>query len=422
MGLISSIFGGKETPTTEDIVSGGWETLFGLMTKQTDDAFDTLNQKQLSEIYSINALVHRCVWEIATSAGEPPVQVGRFEGEGSEGGFEPNPKHWANRLLKRPNEMYDFRTFMQYYAMRMLLTGASPIWKWRAKRSNMSEITGPIAEIWPMPTHLFKVMAGGKGSPIKNYALKQGRKESDWKEIDKENMIYAYYPDPTSTYKAVGPLQAASHDAQLDRQRENYVGEMMDNLVVPGMGIIAPNGMPPQAKKELRESMQDRAGKGNRGGSIYLEGEDVDAKMFNPMKDLDLPGLITMTEARICSALGVPAEMVGARTGLKHSTYSNKQEARRGFYRDTMKPFWRGVESTLTQGLLRVEGDTDHVIRFDLSNVEELQESKDAQVERASKLYKNGIIAQEEAREAAGFPAEAPEGTYMSPQGGFGNE
>lgn len=415
MWPFSKIFGSKSTgPTTTELASGGWETLFGLMNVDTNDAFDDLNTRQLEALYSKNALIHRCVWEISTTAGEPPVEVGRYEGDGSEGGFKPRPNHWATRLLTHPNSMYDWRTFMQYYAMRLMLTGATPIWKWGAKRSQMSEVTGPIAEMWPLPTHMIKIIASGKGSPIKGFKVKQ---KDDWIDLEPEDMIYPYYPDPGSTYKAIGPLQAASHDAQLDQRRENYVGEMMQNLVVPGLGIFAPEGMNPQKKEELRESIQDRAGPGHRGGTMFLEGPGLDAKLFNPMKDVDLPGLITMTEARICSVFGVPAEMVGARTGLKYSTYSNKAEARRGFYRDTMKPFWRGAESALTRGILRASGETEMAIRFNLTAVEELQEARSKKSERAREDYKAGIITREEAREAAGYPADAPEGTYLTPAG-----
>lgn len=376
---------GKSGPTTEDLTSGGWKILAGDLSGGSE-TWEDLSQKELAQVYQKNALVHACIRTVATSAAEAPLQVGQVD---EEDNFEA-VDHEIAELVADPNEFYDYRMFMFYVVSRQLATGRSLIWKWRNRAGSR------INELWPLPTHWVGIKTGSGSQLIQEYKVWQASREDI--DVPPEDMVNSYYPDPASTYKAIGPLQAASRDYQLDKERSNYVAEMMSNLVVPGLAITLPKGMSSEQRKSLRSQLVDRAGKGHRGGTITLEGEGGKAELMNPLADLDLPGLITMTEARICSAFNVPAEMVGARVGLENSTYSNKAEARQSFYKDTMVPLWRGLQSTLTRSLLWQEGYDDLELRFDLSGIDELQTGLSEQAERAATLYEAGIISRNEAR------------------------
>ena len=406
MGWLKNIFGGK----SGEINHGGdafdaWVTQ--LREKLSSDAFDSLTVAELQAQYRKNALVFRCVWEIATSAAEPPLVVGRADGED----FEPAVGHWAQDLLDRPNDDYDQGLFVEYISSRKLLTGESYVLKF-SPEGGATSMAGPIAQLWPVPTSWIEVVTGDGLQPITGYKLDlgHGRKSN----LEKDAVLRMYYPDPNSVWKAASPLRAAENDVQLDTQRENYVGEMLSNIVVPGFAITAPHGMTPEQKADLKRSIQDRAGKGHRGGTILFEGEGMSGQMFNPLADLDMPGLISMTESRICMVFGVPPELVGARTGLDKSTYSNKAEARESFYENTMIPFWRSLQGGLTRGLLRNHNDWDYDIRFDLSRISALQDVQAKRAERFVELYEAGIITLEEARSAQGYPEEIPAGHTLS--------
>lgn len=398
---------GKSGPTTEELQSGGWPLLLGSLTTGDGELWDQYSQSELADIYRKSSLAHACIREVATSASEPPIQAGRATDEGD---FEIIEDHWAPALLRRPNKYYDYRLLIYYIVARKLATGRAFVWKWQNQAGTA------VRELWPVPTHWVGIQTGSGSELISGYRIWQGRGGKTI-PVPPEDIINSYYPDIGSTYKAIGPLQAASRDYQMDRQRENYVAEMMDNLTVPGLGIFAREGMSPDRKKRLRASLKDRAGKGSRGGTIFLEGQDVDAKLFNPLADMDLPGLVTMAESRVCMAFGVPPELLGARTGLEHSTYSNKAEARESFYKETMVPLWRSLQSVLTRGLLWPADEQGVELRFDLSGIRELQQDRNELAERASILYKNGIASRNEARRMSGLP-EVDTDYRLTPVGG----
>ncbi len=397
MGLIKRIFGKSEEQ------GGGIDWFVRFVEKSVGDkTFKDFSTEDLLDLYNKNALIKRCAWEIATSAAEPPLNVMRWTPEGE---LEPAPEHWANELIERPNDLYDRAQFVIYMSLHKLLSGASFVLPFGPEQGVRG--AGPIVELWPVPSHWMKVVPGKGLEPIAGYQIQQDY--GHWVDLEPDEVIYSYYPDPTSTWKASGPLRSASADVQLDQRRQNYVGEMMKNLVVPGLGIFSKQPMSAEAKDGLRKSIQERAGAGNRGGTIFLEGEGTDAKMFNPLADVDLPGLISMTESRICMVFGVPPEQIGSRTGLSASTYSNKEEARKSFYAETMKPFWAGLESSLTKGILYRNNDVDHVFRFDLGDISALQPDMKSISERVTAEYQLGLITREEARRELGRDADIPE-------------
>jgi HK97 family phage portal protein len=202
--------------------------------------------------------------------------------------------------------------------------------------------------------------------------------------------------------QAVSPLQAAQHDYQLDMERQNYLVEMLTNLHVPGLKFKSPRKLTDKERQELRAAMEDRFGVGKRGAPLLIE-NGADAELMEPLKDMDWPGLTGLTEARICSAFGVPPILVGARVGLERSTYANYAEARRSFYSETLKPLWAALESALTHWLLRTEGESGLSVRFDLSHVAELQEDVNSRATRAREDWKAGLITRNEARVASGW-------------------
>jgi phage portal protein BeeE len=164
-------------------------------------------------------------------------------------------------------------------------------------------------------------------------------------------------------------------------------------------------------RADLREKLHDIAGYGKRGGVPVLP-PGVDIAFPGVMEDLDWPGLSMLSETRICAALGVPAMLVGVRAGVEHSTYSNHESARKGFFTTTMVSLWDTLDDALTKGLLRSEGEGGLEFRFLLDNIRELQEDETAKTARAAQAFTGGIITRNEARALIGQPKDDLRGDY----------
>jgi len=68
-----------------------------------------------------------------------------------------------------------------------------------------------------------------------------------------------------------------------------------------------------------------------------------------------------------------------------------------------MVNIWKQTEDALTRDLIRNEGNTEDVIRYDLSGVVQLQEDVTSLIERTLKEFTAGAITRNEYREKAGY-------------------
>jgi phage portal protein BeeE len=126
--------------------------------------------------------------------------------------------------------------------------------------------------------------------------------------------------------------------------------------------------------------------------------------MLDGMKELDWPGLSTLSETRVCSAFGIAPILLGLRAGLENATYSNYVEAKRATYQSTLRPLWALLDRMHTKGLLADEnpGGTRLEVYSDLTHIPALQVDEDELSDRAIKQYQAGLIDLNEARALIG--------------------
>jgi HK97 family phage portal protein len=378
--------------------SGGWDVLGGMPSwKSATGIWQKHFEPELESMYATQVVVYGCVKKICLSASEAPLCIG-YEGDD---GWE-DVEHPLEKILKHPNPYMSYAEFIWHVLSHKLLTGRTYIWKWRNGYGN-------IGELWPMPTSMVKEVRDASGR-IFGYKLWQGSAK-DWMSIPREDMFVASYPDPANIMGGLGPLQAAVREVQTDGERQDYFVEMLTNSRTPGMILYQPDQWSAEQKDEVRATVLDGLGRGRRGKPLFMEGEGAKLEQIVPLKDLDWPGLTTLSETRICSAFGVPPIIIGLRAGLESGTYSNYAQALQSFYQGTMVPEWAMLDGAFTRGLLRDEGDDTLEVSHDISNVRGLQEDEDKRATRAAQLFSGGIVSRNEARKIVGLePLEVAEG------------
>ena len=381
-----------------DSTPGGWEVLEGIVEKlgatwlDSNGIWASMSVQQMEEIYVYAAIIYACVNKIFTTAAEAPLKIGYQ----SRNGWKEVPNHPLMPVLRHPNKYMSENEFKQYMFMFLMLTGRSYVWEWRRSGGR-----GAISQLWPLPTSWVKVETGTGEEMITGYTVAQyGRNDI---KIPPSDMTYLRFPDPTNLVLGTGPLQAALRDLQVDQRREDYLIEMLTNLKVPGLTLKSPKPIRDKQRKLLKERVAAALGlrRGGRGKEFILDA-GMELELTNPLKDMDWPGVSSLSETRICSVFGVPPIIIGLRFGLQRSTYSNYEQALKAFYEGTMKPLWVHGADALTRGLLRAEGDTKHEIYFDLSEISQLQEDLDKVLDRAIKALQGSLITRNRAREMIG--------------------
>jgi hypothetical protein len=95
-------------------------------------------------------------------------------------------------------------------------------------------------------------------------------------------------------------------------------------------------------------------------------------------------------ESRICAPFGVPGILIGTRFGMKRSTFSNYEEARRACWEDTLVPENAFFEDAYSYYL---QTDDGGFVRFDYSKVAALKKDVAPMVAAAYQLWQMGAPA-----------------------------
>jgi hypothetical protein len=105
--------------------------------------------------------------------------------------------------------------------------------------------------------------------------------------------------------------------------------------------------------------------------------------------------------------------VLGLGSGLERSTYSNYERAQQAAWEDGMVPLLRAIAQTLTTSLLGdfPESQEGDAVEYDLSGVRALADDRQAEAQRAERLYKAGICDRAEAKRISGLePTPEDEG------------
>lgn len=385
-----------KTNEVEETGGRGWQALVGAIMGVSDDSvFDTWSKADQEAQIDKSDIVFACIAKIVSAAQEATLQIGKETEPGKPESFEADTTHPFNALIKQPNKRMDGNAYLGVVISHLWLTGESYTLELR-------DDDDQVAGLVPVPPSWVEEMKNQTtGEQIGWYI----RQKNGRLEVPLEDMTRIYNPHPSDPSKPLSRLQAASQRVQVDEETGRYTAEMLVNAAVPSLVLKQPGGWTEKEKKDARQKLRDIAGKGNRGGYLFLSGEEAAADLLAPWKDIDLPGLTSLDETRICAVMGVPPIVIGLRSGLERSTFSNYGEARQAFFRETMISAWRNLESAFTKGFIVDEKGADKslIFRFDLSSILELQEDANDRAERAVKLFAGSIITRNEARQLAGF-------------------
>lgn len=379
------------------------------------EIWGSLGTKGKEQVYRTHTIVYACVQRIVRAVLEAPMVVGK---ENNDGQWEADQNHDIMNLVYRPNGQISYGDLLEFHVSHLLLTGKSFVWKWR-------DNSGKVAELWPIPSswaHAIPFTGPADENEIRRFIAGfvvrvPGRAAVP---VRCEDMVYSRLVDPSTFVEGVGPLEAAHHDYTLDRERENYLVEMLHNLHVPGMILRQEDAWTQQQREDLKAVLAEAIGPGRRGKPLTISGKDAGVEFPAPLKDLDWPGLTNLGETRICAAFGVPPLLVGCRAGIQTSALSgpNYEAAEKVLYRGTVTGLWEKNAHVFTKGLLEIEGDSEYELRHDTTGVRALQRDlKDAK-DIAVGLWEKGLITRNEARELVHMPPDPEEdrgGVYAMP-------
>ena len=348
------------------------------------------------EGYEENAVVYKCVNEIATGAASVEFNV-----------FDEEIKldnHPLINLLERPNPLQAGNEFFQSLYSYLLLSGNSYVLRTGPEHQPPKELhllRPDRIKIEPSNTTIPKSYQYElSGEVVAKYPVDSETGASEIKHFKMWN--------PTDDYYGLSPIRAAS----VDIDQHNYAAKHNVNLLMngarpsgaivfrprdeAGMNVHLTESQRQQLISDLELRFQ---GTNNSGRAMLLEGDFDWKEMGLSPKDMDFLQLKNMSARDIAMCFGVPSQLVGIPDA---QTYSNVQEARLSLYEETIIPLIRRVESDLNEYLAPYYGERLR-IEYDIDSIPAMAERRRKIYENVTVAVREGIISRNEARDRLGL-------------------
>jgi HK97 family phage portal protein len=392
MGLLSRAFRLENLQSFAPVAVPTWQA--GI-SQFNDGKFESFAR----QAYQANELVYAGIEELSTSAAEPKMRA--------KIGNAWRDSHAILDLLNLPNPFMDRFTFWANVIMNLYIGGNAYAVIVRSK-------SGRPLELWLMRPDLVTIVPSAV-TYIDRYEYRNG---GDVTRLPVGDVIHWKLRNPLDQFYGQSPLLAGAGRIDVDNYMKQFTSTFFAKAGIPAGMLNVEGSTTPEFKKEVRERFSREFGGPNGWHGIMV----VDGKKasFTPMTQnlgnsgLVVPELDEISEARILMLLGVPPELVGARSGMQNSSYANKRAARESFWDETLMPLYQMMVGPIN---LRLVPDFPGVkeVEFDLSGVRALQEDVDKIHARWRADLISGGCTIEEFRLATGKKAQITEGTYLIP-------
>lgn len=392
MGLISAMLGPfqrKAAPPMPSYVRGNYNVLWPVTLGPQPWTLRNI----IDEGYRKNAVVFACVCAYAKALAEAPVIA-------TDRDRTAIPDHPLRALLSAPNPFMSESELMEMTGLYIALGGNAYWYKVLDRR-------GRIAEIWPLSDLHITPAPGGEDNWISHYVYDPG----DGNRVRIEPELISHFKwhstDMLNPYMAQPPLLAATREANSDLEATRYLNTLLGNDAAPKTIVSFKETLPPASRELLRKQFMERHGGENRGGVAVIDRDVTINRLALTMEEVNFDGITALTETRICAAFGVPPILVGLKSGLDASTYSNYEQARKAFWQDSVVPLMRRVASEIASSVLPFVGGPVFGATFDTSSVAALQEDTDARWNRMGRAFALDGLTLDEYRAGIGYGADA---------------
>jgi len=360
-------------------------------------------ENYVKESYLKNIISFRCVDIIAKSCASVPW-VAYFEN--TLGERQEVADDVITRLLKRPNPGQSWLSLVYSIISYLPISGNSFILGVAAlSGSNV----GRVMELYSLRPDTITIQRNQSGDVVE-YEHRSG---TDTK---------VYPVDPITGrcqikhIKLFNPLDAtwgtsvtepAARDIDLSNSQADWNKGLLDNQARPGMVLSTKDNLSDQQFDRLRKQCyEEREGAMNAGKTLILEGATIaNSYGYNPI-EMDFTEGQRETARRICSAYGVPPQMIGIKGD---STFANYEQARLSFWEDTVIFYLELLQQELNHWLFK---DSEIYLEYDLNEVPVFIEKKIARLEKIDKM---SFYTTNEKREAANLePVEGGDSVLIS--------
>jgi HK97 family phage portal protein len=357
-----------------------------------------------TEGYAKNIIAYYCITQVSKACADIPIKVS------VNGNIVEN--HEILKLLKRPNPIQGWKTFLRESITHRLISGNSYM------HGNVV-YSGKIMELTNMRPDRVTIMTSAYCEPYEyqyNYYGQLFVYPIEPITLHSE-VLHIKEPNPLSDLYGMSPISAAAMSVDQHNESGEWNKKLLENSARPP-GILTVRdktetalSMDKEQLALLREEMQDKIAGSRNAGKIPILNFDMQWQSLG-MSPTDMDWINGKdTSARdICYAFGVPPHMLGL---PDNATYNNMGEAKLAFYEETVIPLLQNYLEELSyfinyhqieSGEARKRSFQEIEIVADLTKVSALTIRRETARATARADLAAGLVTLNEARAESNFP------------------
>jgi len=332
--------------------------------------------------------VYACIRRKAAAIASVPWHV---EQQTKNGDWERIRNHPLEILLAKANTFMSGQDLFERLVYHLDL-GGNALWYINTVGSGVNE--KPF-ELYPLHPDKIKPVPSVDGwIQYYEYKIQPGNPE----KLDPRKIVHLMYPDPSSIFWGISPLQAAARVVDTDNEAVDWNKASLQNRAVTSGVFSTPADLIVTGDQydELKSQVWDQhVGSSNAGAPWVVTGGMQWTPMGMTPQEMDFLESRKFHVSEIAAVFGVPVVLLS----LERTTYNNMTTARTIFWEDTIIPLLVDIQETLNLSLVRwwdpaasdMAQPNNLRVMYDLSNVPALQDNLVQKVQTATHLYNMGV-------------------------------
>jgi HK97 family phage portal protein len=322
----------------------------------------------------------------------------------------------VEQLIDNPNPWYGGDALWQATCLSYVLNGNA---YWHKQRNGF----GQVIRLWYRPHWLIKPHSPLDGSDfIDYYEYDTGR---GIVQLDPRDLVHFRFGlDPRDPRLGFAPLRTLLREVMTDLEAAQFSMKVLEKMGIPGVVVspsLNPTGDSFEPKREEVDALKeyiDTSFTGDKRGGALVFGQPTQVSQFGfDPAQITLTEIRNTTEERVCAMLGVPAAVVGFRSGLEQTKVgATMAELVRLAWKQCLFPMQRAMARQVTAQLLTdfvTDAPVGERVKFDVSEAASLKEDASEMADRVIKLVEGGVLRVVHAQTMLGIEVDKTQEIYL---------
>lgn len=373
-------------------------------TRVTVDRFDAVDgiggewaSAKYGDYYATSSAIYAAVRTRSDAVGRPELRIEKQTSSDGTQAWQPvNSGHPLQRLIDCPNGSWSRAELIRAVESNLLLWGSAFI-------GIEKDDSGAVSELWPLRPDRMRVIPDVR-KYVRGFVYEHAGERVAYLP---EEMVWFKQYNPLEEFAGLSAVAPARLSVDMGFEAQRFNRNFVANSATPGDLAITSDESPTDEEVSAFYSRWDSRFKGSsRSHRPILLGRGMDAKRLGlSQRDMEFSKALEWSVEEVSRAFGVPTVFLGE---LENATLSNVSTFERFLWRNTIVPELKLIEDSLNRSLITAFGLSaqEYRFKFDISEVEALNDSEDSQVAREVSLVNAGVMTPNEVRARYGLEAE----------------